>query len=238
MTKILIADDEPDLLEIIAMELELADFETISVDCGRDAIEVLRKDSSIDAVLSDIRMPNGTGTDILEDLITRNYKIPMIFMSGFSDITKESALASGAYAYFNKPTNMQNVISKLKNVTKPIHERWGNKKDATAAISPLKLAFSSYEEAKTAEAISLGIGGFLFKDGQNALREGDILDFEIPIKEGETLIGQGIVQWQSQGPSGAKLCGIEFDYLTSDSMKLYHALVAQKPLKPYIPHSF
>ena len=230
--KILVADDEPDLLEIMTLELEMAGFEPIAVDCGNAAIEVLGREH-VDAVLSDIRMPNGTGTDILEHIVSRDDHVPIIFMSGFSDISREEALASGAAAYFNKPTDMTKVIKKLEKITLSRAERW--QQDAPdAGGAALDTTFDDWSKAMSSGCFGIGLGGFGVKFKGPALKPGSSVAFHVGFGE-SALKGSGVLTWLKQTSEGSTVYGIEVESLEKDSAELYEKILAENPSKAFIP---
>lgn len=113
---ILVVDDEPDLLELIVLELEYSGFKAIAVNGGYAAIKKLQEESCIDLVLTDMRMPDGSGMELLESMESSQSPIPRIVMSGYSDYTKEEVLAKGANAVFHKPADMDHVIAKINEL--------------------------------------------------------------------------------------------------------------------------
>ncbi len=86
MAKILVVEDNPTLLESIAFELEMHDYDILQAKDGQDAIDMLAQSVSLpDLIVSDIAMPNINGYDLLEHI--RNHKewqtIPFIFLTPF-----------------------------------------------------------------------------------------------------------------------------------------------------------
>ena len=108
---ILVVDDEPDLREITSFEFEYKGATVISASGGHAALEIVKK-QKIDLVISDVRMPEGSGGELLLAMKEQNLlkKTPIILMTGFSDLTRESAIKSGALELFYKPVRWQEVI--------------------------------------------------------------------------------------------------------------------------------
>ena len=81
MPKILIAEDEQDILELITFTLQFGGYEVIPTSNGKDALEMTRKEQP-DLVLLDVRMPRLSGYDVCTqvkaDLDTRH--IPVVFL--------------------------------------------------------------------------------------------------------------------------------------------------------------
>lgn len=113
MKKILLVDDEPDILNILEFEFQDIGYKTELAGSGNEAIHKLRAGKSFDAIISDIRMPDGTGIDLLENK-TLPLRPPVFFLTGFADITKEEAQALGAADMFYKPFKFEEIIQKVQ----------------------------------------------------------------------------------------------------------------------------
>lgn len=113
--KILIVDDEIELLNILEEEFTSKGHSVSTATCGNDAIERIKK-GGIEVVLCDFKMPNGTGLDVLNFVktIERN-KPSFFFISGQSDLTPAQCIASGARNFFAKPFDISSVMSQIEN---------------------------------------------------------------------------------------------------------------------------
>lgn len=117
---ILIADDEPDILELMVEEFEENNFNVVSVGCGNDGVALLSSGNKIDIILSDFKMPNGSGMTILEAV----NKMPeadrplFFFVSGQSDIPIEECLNKGAKKFFTKPFDLDELIEDIQTFIK------------------------------------------------------------------------------------------------------------------------
>lgn len=110
--KILIADDEPDLLELIVEEFEYHGHDVFFASCGVEAIAIL-KIEKIDVVLSDLRMPNGNGMSILRFVNLMEEKPIFFFFS--SDYTCiDDCLKLGASQFFCKPFSFDQLVSEVE----------------------------------------------------------------------------------------------------------------------------
>jgi two-component system response regulator (stage 0 sporulation protein F) len=84
--RVMIADDEPDLLFLYGMILRQCDFDVIEADDGHSACE-LALSHSPDAVLIDNRMPRMTGSEVIERLLENGLKTEQIVLiSGAPDV--------------------------------------------------------------------------------------------------------------------------------------------------------
>ena len=80
--KILVADDNRDMVQSLSQVLELMGHSTVPAYSAREAVDLLDEVPDIGMVLSDIRMPGVDGFDLLRVLRHRFPSLPIILMSG------------------------------------------------------------------------------------------------------------------------------------------------------------
>lgn len=118
MTKILVAEDERDIRELIGFSLRFADFEVILVKDGVEALERIPEEEP-DLVILDVRMPKMSGYEacrqLKEDPTTED--IPIVFLSakGQEDEIKQG-LKSGAMEYIVKPFAPDELAEQVKDI--------------------------------------------------------------------------------------------------------------------------
>ena len=113
--KILIADDEPDILEIIQFNLQQEGYEVITAKNGDEAIEMARKHKPA-LIILDIMMPGKNGIDVCNILrMDAAFKETLIvFLSALSDEgTEIRGLETGADDYLTKPISPKVLMSKV-----------------------------------------------------------------------------------------------------------------------------
>lgn len=113
--KILIADDEPDILEIIRYNLEAEGYLVATAKNGNEAIEKA-KQFEPDLIILDIMMPGKTGIEVCRLLRQQpaNKNTLIIFLTALSDETTEiKGLETGADDYLTKPISPKVLISKV-----------------------------------------------------------------------------------------------------------------------------
>lgn len=118
MQKILIAEDEPDILELITFTLQFGGFEVIPTSNGEDALEMTRKEKP-DLVLLDVRMPRMTGYDVCKYLKSENEfrKTPVVFLSAKGQEAEvNTGLDLGAIDYILKPFAPEYLLDRLRNI--------------------------------------------------------------------------------------------------------------------------
>jgi DNA-binding NtrC family response regulator len=101
--RVLLVDDQPELRRLFRRSLSKAGFEVVEAWDGRVAIELLQQ-SSFDVVISDVRMPDMSGIELLKSLYEIDPELPVVLTSGSPDSDTESdASEFGAFAYLVKP---------------------------------------------------------------------------------------------------------------------------------------
>lgn len=103
MAKILVVDDNPDVLKLIANILESNDYEVKTVSNGASAIKELES-NDYDLVLTDLMMPDVDGMQVLENAILKTPKTMCIILTGHGTIKSSvEAIKKGAFDYITKP---------------------------------------------------------------------------------------------------------------------------------------
>src|SRR5271170_544260 len=111
---ILVADDERSIRLMLEAGLKLNGFRVTSVPTGSRALEVAL-DGGIDAVLSDIYMPDGGGLDLIQDLRQIDPTIPIILMTAQGSVEAAvRAMAEGATDFIGKPFDVAAVVELLR----------------------------------------------------------------------------------------------------------------------------
>lgn len=103
--KIIIADDDQEILELISTTLSAGGFEVSQFENGTDALAAIN-DEKPDLVILDITMPGLTGLEVLEKMKTNlaTAKIPVVFLTADGDQhSRLRGLKGGAVEYFDKP---------------------------------------------------------------------------------------------------------------------------------------
>jgi len=108
--KILIADDEVEIRELLGDFLRDEGYECILASDAYDALDKYIKNDKVDVVMSDIRMPGKSGLDLLGEVKELDEDVMVIMISAVKDIESAiSALSKGAYDYVSKPFELEKV---------------------------------------------------------------------------------------------------------------------------------
>jgi two-component system OmpR family response regulator len=113
--RILIVEDEPDILELLVDEFTHQGYEVLAAERVAQAERIIRSEV-LDAVLSDVRMPDGNGIDLMK-LAVREGKgnICLVLVSAFTDISEQDARALGVKCIIQKPFRIRELIDTVKS---------------------------------------------------------------------------------------------------------------------------
>ncbi len=135
MPKILVVDDEEGMRYVLSSILKKADYDVITAENGKQAIEVLSSHRP-DMVFLDIHLPDLDGTEILKE-IKKIKDIPIVMCSGFGDVDfAVTAMKEGAFDYISKPFKNDDVLSKARKAIDSVAVS-EYVKEETGAGSPL-----------------------------------------------------------------------------------------------------
>ncbi|MEP1443328.1 MAG: sigma-54 dependent transcriptional regulator [Hyphomicrobiales bacterium] len=111
---ILFVDDEEHLRNAVSQSLTLADLEHQCFEKAEDAIAMVSRD--FDGILiTDIRMPEMSGTDLMAQALEIDFDLPVILVTGHGDIKLAvEAMRAGAYDFIEKPFDPQRLVTVAK----------------------------------------------------------------------------------------------------------------------------
>jgi len=125
MHRILIVDDEPNIVLALELLMKKEGFEVHAVDDGEKAFHAVRE-LRPDLVLLDIMMPKMDGYEVCQrirsDASLKNIRIIMLTAKG-REVEKEKGLALGADSYITKPFSTREVVSKVKELLTDMPDR-------------------------------------------------------------------------------------------------------------------
>ena len=112
---ILIVDDYESVLEFITFLLSSMGYKVYPCKCAKEALSVISKNHEINVVLSDIRMPDINGLELLQMINDKNFHSPVILMTAYADVEMAiDAIKKGVYDFINKPLTPDLVIHSIK----------------------------------------------------------------------------------------------------------------------------
>ena len=155
--KVLVVEDEPDLLKIITESLEADGFAVAQSGSAADAIERLRS-FAYDGLVTDLRLPDADGMTVLDEALTRYPAITAVVITGFGGVEEAvQALKRGAVDFLIKPFQLVQLVQVLKTAISErhlrqenaelraqLHDRW-RFDNIVGGSRPMKQLFSTLE---------------------------------------------------------------------------------------------
>ncbi|HLE63969.1 MAG TPA: sigma-54 dependent transcriptional regulator, partial [Pyrinomonadaceae bacterium] len=118
MAKILLLDDEPQIRRVIALHLGKHGHQVTTGQDGREGLDRLAHER-FDLVLTDLRMPQVSGTEVLKAMREQGLAIPVIVLTAFASIESAvEAMKLGAADYIGKPPQLDEITIKVEHLLK------------------------------------------------------------------------------------------------------------------------
>ncbi|RHW49219.1 DNA-binding response regulator [Bombilactobacillus bombi] len=142
--KILVVDDDQDIVELLSIYIRNEGYEPIAATSGTAALSELEQHPDIDLIILDIMMPDISGIEVMKQ-VRATSQVPIIIVSAkTSDIDKIQGLISGADDYVVKPFNPLEVMARIKSLLRRIHAGDADIPDKLN-IGPITINKSSHE---------------------------------------------------------------------------------------------
>ncbi len=110
---ILIIEDDPDGRRSVEDAMQVSGYHTLSSDNGENGIGLFKK-HDVDVILSDIRLPDINGLEILSRIRQLDEHVPILLMTAYGTVSSAvTALKSGAYDYILKPLDLADIQTKV-----------------------------------------------------------------------------------------------------------------------------
>lgn len=133
--KVLVIEDDPDGRQSVIDALADAGFDTVAAPDGKSGLACLEKEP-FDVVLSDVRLPDIDGMEVLERICRKDKDMPVLLMTAYGTVaTAVAALKNGAYDYILKPLDLADLQAKVMRAAETAQLR--------GEVSRLKAALSS-----------------------------------------------------------------------------------------------
>lgn len=174
MGKILIVDDEPDIVELVKINLEKNGFDVISSYTGREIFNLFKK-FSIDLVILDLMLPDIDGLEICKILKSENEtkNIPIIMLTAKdTEIDKVLGLELGADDYITKPFSPRELVARVRAVLR--RTRKSSDESILKFDNILKIDLKKFEVFVNGKKINLTTTEFKLLKAL-AIRRGEVL---------------------------------------------------------------
>lgn len=228
---VLVVDDEPDLREIYSAWLEKEGCKVFTAGNGVEALQVF-DEHSINALVSDIRMPRLDGIALVRTIYERKLIVPtIILVSGFGVVGSREMYGLGIEELMDKPLRRKDLISILKQSLQEMEQNWLTPSTEPMAQS-LAMEMASLEGAMQSCQFQLGRGGCCFSCNQILIPEKTTSLSIRFAKEELCLEAQGRVRWYDEETSHA---GLAFDYLAAGCRNWVLEAMRQGSHRSFIP---
>ena len=181
--KILLAEDERDLREVVAAYLEYQGHHVVAVSNGAQAVEKAASDA-FDAIVMDIMMPVMDGIAAMKEIRASGNTIPAIFLTAKAEVSdRVEGLAAGADDYLTKPFAMEELSARLR----ALNRRRRDYKVRTLSIGNLELDTET-SELRAHNTIGLALKEVrlmccLLSNTERAMSASELLDEVWPNEE-------------------------------------------------------
>ena len=114
--RILVVDDDAGVRSVIADRLMLEGYRVSTASGGFEALDVVtRHPDRFALIVSDVRMPEGSGIELLEGLGKLSCDTPPVFVfSAYSDYSSSEINALGGAGFFQKPYDLEKIVSRIE----------------------------------------------------------------------------------------------------------------------------
>jgi two-component system response regulator VicR len=117
MKKIMVVDNEPDIVDLTRTVLELGGYNVVTAHSGEESLRLLEKEK-VDLVLLDIMMPGMSGWDVFNRINKKSPNIKVAFMSvlEISDKRKQVLIEEGLADYIMKPFDKDTLLNRIDKI--------------------------------------------------------------------------------------------------------------------------
>lgn len=113
-TRVMVVDDEPNIVELLDVSLTFQGFEVLTARSGEEALALLESEAP-DAFILDVMMPRMDGFQLLTEIRSRDVDAPVLFLTAKDEVPdKIRGLTLGADDYVTKPFSLEEVVTRLR----------------------------------------------------------------------------------------------------------------------------
>ena len=179
--KILVVDDEPNIVELLTVSLKFQGFDVRTANSGTEALRIAREINP-DAYILDVMMPGMDGFELLGKLRNEGLEGPVLYLTAKDSVDQRiHGLTIGADDYVTKPFSLEEVITRLRVILRRGQVAEDEAGDATITYADLTLNDDTHEVTKAGEIIELSPTEFnllryLMQNKEVVLSKAKILD--------------------------------------------------------------
>ena len=177
--RVLVVDDEPNIVDVISMALRYEGFEVASAGTGADAVAAFAEQRPALVVL-DVMLPDVDGFEVARRLATAGDGVPIIFLTA-RDSTEDvvKGLTIGGDDYVTKPFSLEELVARIRTILR--RSGIGEAESSTLALADLELDEDTHEVSRGGRPIDLTATEFrllryLMLNPRRVLTRSQILD--------------------------------------------------------------
>jgi len=151
--RLLVVDDEPTILELLAGSLRFAGFDVVTAASGAQALK-LAASARPDLILLDVMMPDGDGFEVLQRIRGGGPRVPVVFLTARGTVRERvTGLTLGGDDYVTKPFSLEEVLARIRAVLR----RSGGQQEpgSRLAVADLELDEDRHEVRRAGREVSL-----------------------------------------------------------------------------------
>lgn len=152
--RILLAEDEENIRDIVKLNLELENFEVVETDNGKEAVHLFHE-QHFDLIILDVMMPEMNGFEVCEQIRLSNTSVPVIFLTA-KDTSQDRimGLKKGADDYLTKPFTLEELLLRIQNLLKRSN-RQAHDESEVFSFGNNKVNFATFEAVGNQGAFNL-----------------------------------------------------------------------------------
>jgi two-component system OmpR family response regulator len=179
--RLLVVDDEPNIVELLSASLRYAGFEVGVARSGPEALRVAR-DFRPDLLVLDVMMPGMDGFDVVRRLRSDGLQFPVLFLTA-RDSTEDkiSGLTLGGDDYVTKPFSLEELIARIRAILRRFAAERANAPEPRLSFADIELDEDTHEVWKAGALVSLSptefnLLRFFLQNTNRVLSKAQILD--------------------------------------------------------------
>ncbi|HET6817016.1 MAG TPA: response regulator transcription factor [Mycobacteriales bacterium] len=153
--RLLVVDDEPNIVELLSASLRYAGFEVATARSGTEAVRVAQEFQP-DLLVLDVMMPGMDGFDVVRRLRGDGRRVPVLFLTA-RDSTEDkiTGLTLGGDDYVTKPFSLEEVIARIRAILRRFANEKEQQPSARKSFADLELDEDTHEVWKGGELVTL-----------------------------------------------------------------------------------
>src|SRR6202044_2209850 len=153
--RLLVVEDEPNILELLSASLRYAGFDVLTATGGSEAVQAAQRHRP-DLIVLDVMLPDMDGFDVVRRLRGGGARIPVVFLTARDAMEdKVRGLTLGGDDYVTKPFSLEEVIARIRAVLRRLANSATESPPATLAFGDIELNDDTHEVFKAGEPVTL-----------------------------------------------------------------------------------